>query len=44
MPILQAFGPSPGRAPIPPPAAGAAAAARRYGVLPVPSLEWQPHV
>src|SRR5258707_11889183 len=44
MPILQAFGPSAGRAPVPPPIAGAAAAARRYGVLPVPSLEWNAQV
>ena len=44
MPILQAFGPSAGRAPLPPPIAGATAAARRYGVLPVPSLEWNAQV
>ena len=44
MPILQAFGPSAGRAPVPPPIAGASAAARRYGVLPVPSLEWNAQV
>ena len=44
MPILQAFGPSAGRAPLPPPIAGATAAARRYGVLPMPSLEWNAQV
>jgi quinolinate synthase len=44
MPILQAFGPSAGRAPLPPPLPGAAAAALRYGVLPVPSLEWNAQV
>src|SRR3981081_81058 len=44
MPILQAFGPSAGRAPRPPPLPGAAAAALRYGVLPVPSLEWNAQV
>src|SRR4029077_3799643 len=44
MPTLQAFGPSAGRAPVPPPIAGASAAARRYGVLPVPSLEWNAQV
>lgn len=44
MPILQAFGPSAGRAPVPPPIAGASTAARRYGVLPVPSLEWNARV
>ena len=44
MPILQAFGPSTGRPPIPPPSAGLSAAARRYGVLPVPSLEWNEQV
>src|SRR4030088_382549 len=42
MPILQAFGPSAGRAPLPPPLPGAAAL--RYGVLPVPSLEWNAQV
>ena len=44
MPILQAFGPSAGRAPVPSSIAGASAAARRYGVLPVPSLEWNAQV
>jgi quinolinate synthase len=43
MPILQAFGPSTARQPIPPAPAGSAAA-RRYGVLPVPSLEWNAQV
>src|SRR6266849_7800451 len=40
MPILEALGPSPHRAPPPVPAAGRSAAARRLGVLPMPSLEW----
>ena len=44
MPILQAFGPPAGRAPVPPPIAGASAAARRYGLLPVPSLEWNTRI
>src|SRR6478735_6045074 len=44
MSILQAFGPTAGRSPLPPPAAGLSAAARRYGVLPVPSLEWNEQV
>ncbi len=45
MPILQAFGPSAGRQPVaaaPQPALSAAA--RRYGVLPMPSLEWNEQV
>src|SRR5215468_2486632 len=44
MPILQAFGPSTGRPPIPPHRGGLSAAARRHGVLPVPSLEWNEQV
>src|SRR3954447_1705847 len=44
MPILQAFGPSTGRAPVAAPVAGAAHAARRYGVLPMPTLEWNAQV
>jgi len=40
MPILEALGPSPRRAPPPVPASGRSAAARRLGVLPMPSLEW----
>jgi quinolinate synthase len=40
MPILEALGPSPHRAPPPVRAAGRSAAARRLGVLPMPSLEW----
>src|SRR5262245_49137557 len=44
MSILQAFGPSAGRPPIPPPTAGTSAAARRHGVRPPPSLEWNAEV
>src|SRR6478735_3727105 len=44
MPILQAFGPSTGRAPVAVPVAGAAHAARRYGALPMPALEWNAQV
>jgi quinolinate synthase len=41
MPLLQALTLAGDRQPIPPPArGGSSAAARRYGVLPVPSLEW----
>jgi len=40
MPILEALGPSPRRTPLPLPAVGQSAAARRLGVLPIPSLEW----
>jgi quinolinate synthase len=43
MPILQAFGPSNTRLPVPPAVAGPATA-RRYDVLPVPSLEWNSQV
>src|SRR5262245_49364782 len=44
MPILQALGPSAGRPPLPAPAGDPTAAARRYGVLPMPSLEWNAQV
>src|SRR3981189_1270585 len=44
MSILQALGPSKGASLIPPQATGPWAAAGRYGVLPMPSLEWQPQV
>src|SRR6188472_2658141 len=44
MPILQAFGPSTGPAPVAAPVAGAAHAARRYGVLSMPALEWNAQV
>src|SRR5437016_4125334 len=40
MPILEALGPSPRRSLPPVPASGRSAAARRLGVLPMPSLEW----
>src|SRR5580704_377262 len=39
MPIVEALGPSPHRAPPPVPVSGRSAAARRLGVLPMPSLE-----
>src|ERR1700681_3252501 len=44
MPILQAFGPSAARPPIPTPAPGPSSASHRLGVLPVPSLEWNAQV
>src|SRR5215213_1320664 len=44
MPILQAFGPSVGQQPIVSPNAGLSSAARRHGVLPMPSLEWNEQV
>jgi quinolinate synthase len=44
MPILQAFGPSPGRPPPPAPTGDATAAARRHGVVPMPSLDWNAQV
>jgi quinolinate synthase len=44
MPILEALGPSPHRAPPPAPTAGRSAAARRLGVLQMPSLEWNDQV
>src|ERR1700751_3020133 len=40
MPILEARGSCPRRAPLPIPAAGQSAAARRRRALPMPSLEW----
>jgi quinolinate synthase len=43
MPVIETFGPPSGRQPAPPPVTGAAAA-RRYGVLPMPSLEWNEQV
>src|SRR5688572_22734330 len=44
MPILQAFGPTAVSPPVPPSTAGLTAAARRFGVLPMPSLEWTEQV
>ena len=44
MPILEAFGPLRFRRPSRRPAAGLSAAARRFGVLPMPSLEWNAEV
>src|SRR6266700_1150337 len=44
MPILQSFGPSTGQTGLPPAMPGPSAAARRYGVLPMPSLEWNDQV
>ena len=46
MPVLQTLGPSSNRQPIAPPApaGGPSAAARRFGVLPVPSIEWNEQV
>src|SRR5688572_31635263 len=44
MPILQAFGPTAVSPPVPPSTAGLTAAARRLGVLPMPSLEWNAQV
>src|SRR5215208_6272061 len=43
MPVMQAFGPSVSHQPIPA-AANPSTAARRHGVLPMPSLEWNEHV
>jgi quinolinate synthase len=40
MPILEALGPSPRRSSPSVPASGRSAAARRLGMLPMPSLEW----
>src|ERR1700724_4723306 len=40
MPIVEALGPSSRRSPPPVPASDRSAAARRLGVLPMPSLEW----
>src|SRR5580693_5423520 len=44
MPILEALGPSPRRSAPPVPESGRSAAARRLGVLPMPSLEWNEQV
>ncbi len=44
MPILQAFGPTSVSPVAPPPTVGLSGAARRYGVLPMPSLEWTEQV
>src|SRR5262244_409162 len=44
MPILQSLGPSRSRSPVLPPVSGLSAAARRYGVLPMPALEWNDQV
>jgi len=44
MPILEAHGPSPHRAPPPAPRAARSAAARKLGVLPMPPLEWNEEV
>jgi quinolinate synthase len=44
MPILQAFGPTAVSPALPPPSVGLSAAARRFGVLPMPSLEWNEQV
>src|SRR5208337_2583976 len=44
MPILQSFGPSAAPVSAPPPAPALSPAARRLGVLPMPSLEWNAQV
>ncbi len=44
MPILEALGPSSHRGRSPVPASARSAAARRLGVLPMPSLEWNERV
>src|SRR5499426_1905327 len=47
MPVVHSFGPVAGRSPVPPPrvvATGPSAAARRFGVVPMPSLEWNEQV
>ena len=44
MPILQAFGPTAVSPPLPPSTVGLSAAARRFGVLPMPSLEWNEQI
>jgi quinolinate synthase len=44
MPIVEALGPSPRRSPPPVHASSRSAAARRLGVLPMPSLEWNEQV
>jgi quinolinate synthase len=40
----EAFGPIVARGPVPAPQAGTGKAAKRLGVLPMPSLEWNEHV
>jgi quinolinate synthase len=44
MPILETFGQSAATAPLPSREAGLGSAARRHGVLPMPSLEWNDQV
>jgi quinolinate synthase len=44
MPILQSFGPSTGHTGLPSPVTGPSAAARRFGVLPMPPVEWTEQV
>jgi len=44
MPILQTFGPSAETVSIPHPEGELGSAAHRHGVLPMPSLEWNPQV
>ena len=44
MPVLETVGPLAARHPPPPPAASAHAALRRFGALPMPSLEWNAEV
>src|SRR5438874_10472282 len=44
MPILQSFGPSTGHTGLPPAMQGPSVAARRYGVLPMPPLQWNEQV
>jgi quinolinate synthase len=45
MSIVETFGPLAGRPPAAPPrSAASSAAARKYGIVPVPSLEWNEHV
>jgi quinolinate synthase len=45
MPVLETLGPDTPRTPQPPaPTAGLSTAARRFGVLPMPALEWTPEV
>src|SRR5262245_8667076 len=46
MPVVHSFGPVAGRSPVPPPrvATDMSAAARTFGVLAMPSLEWNEQV
>src|SRR5947207_1521445 len=44
MPILQSFGPSTGHTGLPPAMQGPSVAARRYGVVPMPTLQWNEQV